>query len=533
MALLAAAAVGGGGWTLADGRREALEQAEGAARDMAGVAAEHAQRLLGMGDLVIDAVTLQLERRGTLEGLRDDPGFHALMRDYAAKLPGRANLWVVGPDARVIAMNGRFPAPPVDVSGREVWRAHVEQGLDRHVGEAILGTIDREPLFTYSRRLTRPDGGLAAVVLISFRPGSFDRLRFPGPLHQNAVIALYRDDGRMVARSPLDPALLEKGVPTARMRPGSPVGADRDTSPVDGQLRIVGWRRLEGWPVVAIAGIAEEVALAPWRTGLYLTAGLLAAVLAGAALLTRSGVRAMRREEVLRRDLAATVCELRAANGRLGEALAEKAMLFREVHHRIKNNLQVTSALLQLQASRFKDAGVREAFEQTEDRLRSIGLLHESLYRTDQGGDVDLADYLGRLVGMLAAAHGAEARGIRIVLALDPCAIALERAVPVALVLTEVITNAFKHGFAGAEPEQAHVLTVSACRAGGLYRVEVRDTGPGMPEGAAASMGTSLIRSLSRQAEAEYAYANEGGTVFRLALPLERAPAAAEAQAVG
>lgn len=206
------------------------------------------------------------------------------------------------------------------------------------------------------------------------------------------------------------------------------------------------------------------------------------------------------------------------ANERLAVALAEKEVLFKEIHHRIKNNLQVTSSLLQMQALQFDDHRVRAAFQDTQSRLQSVGLIHDILYSTESVTRVDLGAYLARLTKALAASYGAEERGITVRLDLKPATVDMQRAVPVALAVTEVLTNAFKHAF---PPGRAGEVCVGVEEVGGEYHIVVKDTGNGMPEPQARGkgLGQTLIRTLVTQVGGRFTFSNEGGTVFRMAMP--------------
>jgi two-component sensor histidine kinase len=171
-----------------------------------------------------------------------------------------------------------------------------------------------------------------------------------------------------------------------------------------------------------------------------------------------------------------------------------------------------------MQARRFTDEHTRAAFQETQDRLRSIGLIHDILYRKDTGGKIDLQDYLGRLITELSATYGAAARGIAVDLEADPIAIDLDRGAPLALAVTEAIINAFKHAF---EPGQGGRITVTARRLDGMIEVAVRDTGKGLSGMSEndSSLGVKLIRAFATQLGGRFSIASEGGTVFLLVIP--------------
>jgi two-component sensor histidine kinase len=280
----------------------------------------------------------------------------------------------------------------------------------------------------------------------------------------------------------------------------------------DGVERIVSFRRLERWPVTVTASVPVATALAGWTSGLYWSTGITALVLVALSWLTWIGVRLSRQTEK-------TQGQLQQANENLSRALNDKVMLLQEIHHRVKNNLQVTSSLLQMQARRFADPAVKTAFQETQDRLRSIGLIHDLLYRRDTGGAIDLQDYLARLIGELSATYGATARGITVDLDAEPITVDLDRGAPLALTVTEAISNAFKHAFG---PGQGGRILVSAKRLDSQIEITIRDTGKGVsgePD-SGSSLGMKLIRSFTQQLGGHFSLEADGGTVFRLVVPV-------------
>jgi two-component sensor histidine kinase len=279
----------------------------------------------------------------------------------------------------------------------------------------------------------------------------------------------------------------------------------------DGVERIVSFRRLERWPVTVTASIPVATALAAWTANLYWSTAITALVFIALGWLTGIGVRLSGRMEETQR-------QLQQANQDLGQALADKVVLLQEIHHRVKNNLQVTSSLLQMQARRFADPNVKTAFQETQDRLRSISLIHDLLYRKEQDGMIDLRDYLGRLLQELSATYGASARGIAVDLDAERIEIDLNRGPPLALAVTEAIINAFKHAF---EPGQGGRISVSARRRDERIEIVVRDTGKGVSGGTEndSSLGMKLIRAFAAQLGGSFSLETDGGAVFRLTIP--------------
>ncbi|MBW1988055.1 MAG: PAS domain S-box protein [Deltaproteobacteria bacterium] len=192
------------------------------------------------------------------------------------------------------------------------------------------------------------------------------------------------------------------------------------------------------------------------------------------------------------------VSDLKEAEDKLRRTLKEKELLLREVHHRVKNNMQVICTLLSLQAARLADEDAKAAFMSTESRIRSMALAHEMLYRDEDISRVDLGLYVQRLAMSLFDAHGARERGISFNLDADGITLALDQAVPCGMVVNEIITNSLKHAFPGG---RTGTIRLSARSIGqDVVEVITADDGVGLPEnvrpGRARSLGMDLIYGL-------------------------------------
>jgi signal transduction histidine kinase len=211
---------------------------------------------------------------------------------------------------------------------------------------------------------------------------------------------------------------------------------------------------------------------------------------------------------------------LRKADEALRGSLAEKEELLKEVHHRVKNNLQVISSLLSLQANRAEDRQVVAAFEEARNRVYSIGTIHEMLYRSGSFASVDLAAYARKLVPELVRFYDAEER-VRVEIRGDTLTMELERAVPCGLILNELVSNVCKHAFPHG---QAGDMVVSFCHNGGSLAMSVSDSGAGLPKGfeyhKAGSLGLQLVRNLARQLRATVGVDSENGTNVTIRVPV-------------
>ena len=194
------------------------------------------------------------------------------------------------------------------------------------------------------------------------------------------------------------------------------------------------------------------------------------------------------------------ITERRRAAELLRHSLCEQTALLKEVHHRVKNNLQVVSSLLHLESARSSNAQTLETLRDMQARILSMALLHETLYRTGHFGRVDLSVYLGPLVAQLFRFHNRGASEVRLLLDLAPIEVALDQAIPCGLIVNELLTNSLKHGFAKGAGGELHV---TLRRTLASIALEVSDSGLGLATDFEArrghALGLNLVSDLARQ----------------------------------
>ncbi len=203
--------------------------------------------------------------------------------------------------------------------------------------------------------------------------------------------------------------------------------------------------------------------------------------------------------------------QLAQANAEIRAAVAQKETLIQEVHHRVKNNLQMVSSLLTLQAT--ANPAARPAVEESQARIQAMALVHEHLYRSEDLAQVRLDEYLGQLLTSLHAAHTSSARALELVTELAPLVMEAKDAIPLGLLVNELVTNVYKHAFrdrsAGRLRVQLSVEENTPTAPG--FCLRIFDDGVGIPSGsppAAAdsaglsSLGLQLVRLFSRQLKA-------------------------------
>jgi len=210
------------------------------------------------------------------------------------------------------------------------------------------------------------------------------------------------------------------------------------------------------------------------------------------------------------------------AEAALRDSLHEKETLLREVHHRVKNNLQIIASLLHFQAKRVRDPADLAAFAEGRDRLRAMILVHEKLYQSPDLSSIDFGGYLRALVRDLQHSHSAGARAFEVQVSADAVGLPIQLAIPCGMILCELLTNVFKYAY----PEGKTGLTsVSFKSVGARVELCVSDAGVGLPPTFdpehSSSFGWRLVRSLAAQLGGELAVERRAGTRVTIAFTNE------------
>lgn len=223
-------------------------------------------------------------------------------------------------------------------------------------------------------------------------------------------------------------------------------------------------------------------------------------------------------------NVLASGLERRQAERELSRALEDKSTLLDELNHRVKNNLQVVSNLLAIETSRLDDPATQARFRAVNNRVRLLGRIHNHLYRSGRAREIELGEYLGELCDNLSAFYADAIGRIRLDDDTAPILVDLERAIPLALIINELIANSSKHAFPNARPGRVDVML--SLDKGGL-KVVVADNGRGDDTATDnTGQGRELIAELAKQIEAELDTQTDDGTVVTLRVP-ERALRAA------
>lgn len=212
------------------------------------------------------------------------------------------------------------------------------------------------------------------------------------------------------------------------------------------------------------------------------------------------------------------VAERERAEEHIRASLQEKEVLLKEIHHRVKNNLQVISSLLNLQANSIDDEQIHLILRDSQNRVRSMALIHEKLYRSEHLAQIDLADYSRDLTAYLFRSQDAYARGITLNIQADNIFLNIDTAVPCGLMINELVSNSLKHAF----PEGRGGQILVAIKSGPDQQVTltIKDDGIGFPPAVdfreTESLGLQLVNSLVDQLNGSIELVSEQGTQFTI-----------------
>ena len=215
----------------------------------------------------------------------------------------------------------------------------------------------------------------------------------------------------------------------------------------------------------------------------------------------------------------ALIRQLKWERDRLAESLAEKEVLLKEVHHRVKNNLQVIASLLHMQGGAFEDGALSTALRESQNRVESMALIHEQLYQTGDMRQVNLAGHAAMLLNNLLQSYGIDDGRIQGHVQMEALQLGVDRAIPIGLILNELISNALKHAFPDGRRGS---IWIEGARRGGRIELTVRDDGRGIPEntnGRRKTLGLEIVNILARQLKGNLMVESKSGASFRIQFP--------------
>jgi two-component sensor histidine kinase len=476
-------------------RQAVIEAVRAVTQTNARMIAAHGEVALGEAAQVVAVVRPAVEA-WDLEDPAQGRAIHETLRDVVNGSPRIRSAWVVGPLGRTRVDSWTYPGEPQDASGRLYYQRHAAGETEPVVSRQEVGVLSGDARFTYSVPIMAEDGALRAIIVVGVLAGDFDALYAEALQTPGSMVGLYTRQGDVLAEysagteDRLSGILGELAVAATIARSGVEDGR------YFGERKLVAWHGMTAFPgVFAARAVSLDRLLDQWRLRTLYVAllGTVAAMLF--ALLARSLGRVQgERERALRTEMATM-----------------------EVHHRMKNSLQMLSSLVRLRARKSDSPEVRRELGQIAVQLGALGEVQNLLMVRDGRGTVDLGGVLARLCERVDLAHAHEIT----VRAEDGIDVDSGDAGRIAILTNELVTNAMKHGGGRVE--------VTVARAGELAEITVSDGGMGLPPdfepGQAESFGmrtvTALVESLGGTLEAGSGSAL-GGAWFRVRLPIRQ-----------
>lgn len=475
------------------GYNDALARGEQRAAIAAHTVAAHFQ-------WIIEASRQALRRVNDTLGFRPDLWHYGELGDLGnivAALPRNADVRVFDAGGNEVLSSSPRPGE-LNIADRPYFR-DLRDGQTVVISRLITDRLTGEHSFVVAQRLERESGfaGIAAIVTPASLISDFWASLDLGPGSSASII---RDDGWLVARHPPLGESIDLGghVLFTELLPAAPSGSyHSEVSPADGEERLVGYHRVPGAPLVAVAAVSAVSALADFRTRiLRLAVGALPAYI-GLVGFSFWVSRLLATDERRREELE--------------ETLEQNRLLLREVHHRVKNNLQTVSSLVRLQPM------AAEARRDLSDRIAAMAAVHEQIYRSNRFGDVNLESYLRSIAESVRAGYDS---AVELDLRMEPVAVDPDRAMVLGLIVTELVSNSLKHGF--ADRTDGRICIELARRDDGTIRLALHDNGTGFdPSAVSKGLGIRLVRSFAEQLNAKYDLKGEGGLSYELVFPGE------------
>lgn len=281
------------------------------------------------------------------------------------------------------------------------------------------------------------------------------------------------------------------------------------TYPLHGQVLNVG---------VVVDPRMVDLWIDPERFAIIMAAILLTSL---TALLVWAWMRKRSSDERIRKQAKRN----RSQEMKLAKALGEREVLNREVHHRVKNNLQVVSSLLNLQATRLEDGAVKNEFLRGKRRIDTIALVHHKLYGLSDLRNVDLSRFCNDLVTAIAALYAPKSRSVSHEIDTDGIKADQDTAIELGIILCELVGNTYQHAFPYATG--GHVEIRIRRVEGDLYRLTVKDNGKGISEGGqygTGKLGLEIVEALSEQLDGSFHMSTNPGVQFEVLFRMQRTP---------
>ncbi len=209
--------------------------------------------------------------------------------------------------------------------------------------------------------------------------------------------------------------------------------------------------------------------------------------------------------------------ERKQAEEKIKASLKEKEVLLKEIHHRVKNNLQIISSLLKLQSRSIQDRKTLDIFNESQNRIRTMALIHESLYQSNDLSKINFAEYIQQLVANLFRSYGSSLT-IKSVIIIENFFLGIDAVIPCGLIVNELVSNSLKYAFPHGEKGEVRIEIYS--KTPGNFIILISDNGVGLPEGIdlynTKTLGLQLVSNLVEQLAGIMEFHGEHGTKFKI-----------------
>ena len=478
-------------WIVTVDRSSALRRAEARTQSLSRIFIDHAERSIEDGDKLITAITPDVrswDGRDAAAGRK----LHEQMKALMAGSPHLSAAWIVDARGMTVIDSRGYPSTAIESAHRDYFRRHLANASDPVIAGRELGSVSGRDRFTLSRAIRDGAGALRFVIVVGMYSNYFASLYSEVANWPQAGAGLFLRSGddvialaRMSAEGP--GAGLEDIV---RRIPGSPSG--QMVLDGDGDSRLIGWHASAKFPgMYAVTAHSVAVALGGWRWRAALIALL---ALAGTAIFALLGLLATRLD-------------------RAKESAERNALLLREVHHRVKNNLAIVLSMMNRAVRDTRESTARDQLQRVAAQVSGIATLYDQMQGVKAGDAIEINEILVRVCEALQSSTSCRVDFVRG----RPIDCSADRATSLLIVVNELVTNAIKHA-AGrvtvtcSEPEPRVIeLTVS-------------DDGDGLPPGFDIAdnpgFGLRLVCHLIRSSEGSIAVAAAKPATFTVRLPL-------------
>jgi two-component sensor histidine kinase len=219
---------------------------------------------------------------------------------------------------------------------------------------------------------------------------------------------------------------------------------------------------------------------------------------------------------LMSKELAEKEEKRRIAEENLKRSLAEKDILLREVHHRVKNNMQIISSILKMQQRQIDDPALKVVLEESQNRIRSMALIHENLYQNENLANITFANYIKSLAGNLARTFDTVQRKVSFEYDIEDIYLPIDTGIPCGLIINELLSNAFKYAFIGKDKGTISIALKQTAEQD--YRLTVADNGRGLPDDLnideSATLGMKIVSRLVQQIDGSLQYKFSNGAMF-------------------